>query len=84
MVLWVSRDQGKTWEEVKRLTRDSRRNHTYARRPVDARPDFFALWADGDAFGPSGSALYFCDRAGRVRRLPAEMAGDAATPEVVR
>jgi hypothetical protein len=84
MVLWVSRDQGRTWETIRQLTRGSRRNHTYSRRPVDAHPDFYALWADGDAFGPSGSALYFCDRAGRVRRLPAEMAGDTATPEDVR
>src|SRR5262249_9761104 len=30
MVLWTSRDRGRTWVKVKQLTRDSPRNHTYA------------------------------------------------------
>ena len=83
MVLWTSRDQGATWKREKALTRDSVRNHTYARRPVDAHPDFYAFWADGDALQPSASSLYFAGRDGAVRRLPALMTGETARPEAV-
>jgi len=82
MVLWTSRDQGKTWTRVKQLTRNSPRNHTYARRPVNANPAFYALWADGDARKPSESCLYFTDRTGsRVWRLPPLMRAEFAEPE---
>jgi hypothetical protein len=84
MVMWTSRDQGKTWRKVAQLTRDAARNHTYARRPVDAHPDFYALWADGDAKKPSDSSLYFTDRNGsRVWRLPVEMAAEFEKPQPV-
>jgi hypothetical protein len=83
MVMWTSRDEGKTWSRAKQLTRDSRRNHTYARRPLNAHPDFYALWADGNAREPSESNLYFTDQRGdHVWRLPAKMDGEFATPEV--
>ena len=65
------------------LTPNSERNHTYARRPVNAHPDFYAIWADGDAWQPSESNLYFTDRAGsRVWRLPGKMTADLESPEV--
>jgi len=84
MVLWSSRDEGKTWTKVKQLTRDSLKNHTYARRPLHAHPDFYALWADGNAFEPSESFLYFTSRtADHVWRLPAQMPDDFARPDVV-
>jgi hypothetical protein len=84
VVLWTSRDQGRTWEKVRQLTRDSQRNHTYVRRPVDAHSDFFAIWADGDPLQPSNSALYFTNRDGdRVWRLPERMTGHFARPEIV-
>jgi len=80
MVLWRSRDGGVTWTRVRQLTADSVRNHTYARRPVNAHPDFFALWADGDARRPSASRLYFCNRDGDVFVLPGRMESDRARP----
>ena len=81
MVLWTSGDQGRTWKKVRQLTQNSRYNHTYARRPVNAHPDFYALWADGDTRKPSESSLYFCNRAGdRVSRLPAVMNGEFERP----
>jgi hypothetical protein len=84
MVLWTSRDQGKTWAKERQLTRDSPRNHTYARRPLHAHPDFYALWADGDARKPSESYLYFTNRAGdQVWRLPPVMRAEFARPEAV-
>jgi hypothetical protein len=83
MVMWTSADQGATWTRVKRLTADPVRNHTYARRPVFAHPDFYAIWADGDARTRSESRLYICDRLGRVRRLPDQMTAETQSPEVV-
>jgi hypothetical protein len=83
MVMWVSRDQGATWEIAKTLTHDSRYNHTYARKPVDAHPDFYALWADGSPLEPTPSSLYFATRDGRVFRLPALMSTPTAKPELV-
>ena len=58
----------------------SSRNHTYARRPIDAHPGFHALWADGHGRQPSSSNLFFCDRAGEVRQLPREMQLDTERP----
>ncbi len=84
VALWESPDEGATWRKVRVLTKDSARNHTYPRRPVDAHPDFYALWADGDALAPSDSSLYFTNRAGdRVWRLPPVMSGDDQKPEPV-
>lgn len=82
---WTSKDQGKSWNRVKQLTHDRRVNHTYPRRPVDAHPAFYAIWADGDTLGPSESHLYFTDREGsHVWRLPTGMTGEFAEPEVVQ
>lgn len=85
MVMWLSRDRGATWKRVRQLTHDSPRNHSYARKPVNAHPDFYALWADGDAWKPSESCLYFTDKAGRqTLRLPPVMRGAAGKPEPLR
>ncbi len=80
MVVWISTDQGGTWRKLARLTDNSQYNHTYARRPVNAHPDFYAFWADGHGRQPSESRLYFADKAGRVWRLPPVMKGDFAKP----
>lgn len=83
MVLWTSTDQGQTWTNVKQLTHDSPRNHTYARRPLNAHPDFYALWADGNGRKPSESFLYFTNQRGdHVWRLPAKMETDFAKPDI--
>ena len=75
-------DQGATWKRVKQLTHNSPRNHTYARRPLNAHPDFYALWADGNARQPSESCLYFTNQRGdHVWRLPPALTADFATPE---
>jgi hypothetical protein len=84
IAMWTSADRGKTWNKVKQLTRDSQYNHTYPRRPVNAQPDFYALWADGNAREPSPSRLYFTDREGsHVWQLPSHIDGDAAKPEII-
>ncbi|MDH3584276.1 MAG: hypothetical protein OER86_08680, partial [Phycisphaerae bacterium] len=83
MALWESRDTGETWKKLKRLTWNSERNHTYARAPVNAHPDFYALWADGHGRKPSESNLYFCNRAGDVFLLPRQMPGLHQRPILV-
>lgn len=80
MALWTSDDQGQTWRRSVQLTSKSPRNHTYARRPVNAHPDFYALWADGHGRKPSDSRLYFATRAGQVFMLPSRMTGAFARP----
>lgn len=82
MVMWTSEDAGRTWRPQP-LTMDSPYNHTYARRPVDANPDFYAFWADGHGRRPSESRLYFCNIKGEVFRLPTTMTSDFAAPERV-
>lgn len=80
---WVSRDQGEHWQPVAQLTRNSPRNHSYPRRPVQAQAGFYAFWADGHGREPSASSLYFGTKDGKVFRLPARMDGPMAKPEPV-
>lgn len=87
MVLWASKDEGKTWVRRTTITRQSEFNHSYARRPVNARDPFFAFWADGDPKKLSPSRLYFSDSTGtQVWRLPYTFpeGAEAALPEPVR
>jgi hypothetical protein len=83
MALWTSDDSGNTWEMLRQITRNSVYNHTYARRPVAAHADFFALWADGHGRMPSPSRLYFCTAEGHAFRLPQRMDQAWATAEPV-
>lgn len=80
MAMWLSRDRGASWSRARQMTAGSRFNHTYARRPVAAHPDFMALWADGHGREPSPSSLYFSNRAGDVRKLPEIMTETWQTP----
>jgi hypothetical protein len=84
MVLWTSNDEGLTWKRVKQLTHDPLRNHTFARRPLNAHPDFYAFWADGNGREPSESSLYFTNqKGGHVWQLPPKMEGAFASPAIV-
>jgi len=83
IAMWESSDRGATWQKVKQLTSGSERNHTYVRRPVNAHPDFYGLWADGHGRKPSQSNLYFCDKKGHVRVLPRRMTEDLETPRLL-
>ena len=73
VVMWVSTNNGKNWQQKKQLTKDSVFNHTYVRRPVGAHPDFYGFWADGHGRQPSPSRLYMTSRDGLVRQLPQVM-----------
>ncbi len=84
VAVWTSRDEGKTWHKQRDATHDSEFNHSYVRRPLNAHPDFYAFWADGDTEKFSPSRLYFTNRDGsRVWRLPPKMNTAAAAPEAV-
>jgi hypothetical protein len=85
MAEWLTKDHGATWTKTATLTEHSPLNHTYARRPFNAHPDFYAFWADGNAREPSTSSLYFTNQKGdHVWRLPKVMTSDFATPEIVK
>ena len=79
MVLWTSKNQGKTWKS-KAMTANSELNHSYARRPVNVHDDFYAFWADGHGRQRSVSHLYFSDKKGNVYQLPAQMDADFVKP----
>ena len=84
IAVWISRDEGRTWEKARAVTRDSPRNHNYVRRPRHAHEDFYGFWADGDPDRLSESRLYFTNRSGdRVWRLPYRMDGSEAVPELL-
>lgn len=73
LVMWVSRDEGRSWHKVKELAPGSEKNQSYPRRPVNASPDFYAFWADGNGRKASASHLFFCDKVGKVFMLPEKM-----------
>lgn len=81
VAIWSTKDSGKTWLKERDVTRASRMNHNYVRRPLNAHPEFHAFWADGnpDTFSPSN--LYFTNHAGdQVWQLPHDMNGEFAEP----
>jgi hypothetical protein len=85
MCLWTSTDEGRSWKMTKQITHDSKLNHNYARRPLNAHNPFFAFWADGNPDKMSESRLFFCDSTGEyVRQLPYDMTGETATPVLVK
>ena len=83
MVMWKSRDCGKTWKRARTLTHDSPRNHGYARRPLNCNDGFYAFWADGNPDKRSISYLYFCNSRGDVFRMPYEMTQEWEKPQRV-
>ncbi|QNN23820.1 hypothetical protein HED60_16605 [Planctomycetales bacterium ZRK34] len=84
VVMYTSNDAGVTWKATP-LTHDSKLNHNYPRRPRNAAPGFYALWADGNGREMSMSHLYFTTRDGKVFRMPDEIPDgvDMVAPEPV-
>jgi hypothetical protein len=64
IAMWLSDNEGKSWTKVHEVTRNSPRNHGFVRRPVNAHPDFYGFWADGNPDEMSESRLYFTNKAG--------------------
>ena len=73
IAMWITEDAGQNWTKTIKMTSDSDYNHGYVRRPVNAQPDFYGFWADGDGRKPSDSRLYYCNRDGEVFQLPVQM-----------
>ncbi len=85
VLMWTSEDEGIIWKRHRQLTKNSPRNHTYVRRPLNAHPDFYAFWADGDALNPSKSNLYFTNKNGdKVWILPETMKKTFEKPVVLK
>jgi hypothetical protein len=83
MEMWTTGDHGVHWRKLKVLTHDDHLNHSYARQPLGAHAQFYALWANGDTHRPSESSLLFTDREGtHVWRLPKDLTTSVTTPEV--
>jgi hypothetical protein len=83
VAMWLSKDGGSTWKKEKQMTQNSAMNHSYVRKPVDARPDFYGIWADGHGRKPSESNLYFTNSKGQVYKLPRHSAEQMITPELL-
>lgn len=85
IAIWISRDQGRSWEKIRDVTRNSAHNHGYVRRPVNAHPEFYGFWADGDPGKMSKSRLHFTDQSGgKVWSLPYDMDAAFLTPNSIR
>jgi rhamnogalacturonyl hydrolase YesR len=81
VAVYASNDGGRNWSMEKQLTKESPRNHTYVRRPLNAHEDFYAIWADGHGRKPSESYLYFANSKGEVFRLPRKVSEKFVKPE---
>ena len=84
VVSWESRNAGKTWKRKITYTMNSPRNHTYVRRPLNAKDPFYAFWTDGNVERISKCYLYFGDSRGNVYRLPYNMKTEFAVPERIK
>lgn len=82
VTLWISKNNGKDWKKKRNLTQNSPRNHSYVRRPLNAHPNFYSLWADGHADELSQSRLYFSNKKGnKVWELPYQMDEEFGVPK---
>lgn len=85
IAIWHSRDEGASWQLSKQLTTNSKYNHNFPRKPLNAHPNFYLLWADGHARQPSDSCLYFTDREGSaIWKLPSEIKNDHRMLQPIR
>jgi hypothetical protein len=85
IAIWISKNEGQTWEKTHSVTQNSVRNNSYVRRPLNANDEFYAFWADGDADKLSESHLYFSDKNGKnVHELPYNMTNDFAEPSIIK
>ena len=74
IALWQSFDQGEHWDKIKDLTSNSKHNQGYVRRPVNAHPDFYGFWTDGNPDLLTESKLSFTNFDGsQVYQLPYDM-----------
>ncbi len=80
IVIWESKDQGKTWNKSIEVTNNSALNHSYMRKPLDYKAPFCFFWATGHPHEMSISELYFGDFKGNYWKLPYWMENDWEKP----
>lgn len=78
MAIWESYDKGESWRNLGSITSQSARNHSYARRPENCQPEFYAFWADRNTEAFSRSYLYYATKNGDVYQMPYELENDLA------
>lgn len=84
MAMWIRPANSKQWNHFRTITDESPRNHGYARRPLNAHPDFYAFWADGNPDQLTPSFLYFTNKNGtKLWQLPYNMSNEAEKPKRV-
>lgn len=82
---WISKNEGLNWIKDRDVTYNSQYPNSFVRRPLNARKDFHAIWADGDPEKISESKLYFTNSEGnKVWVLPYEMVSDFKRPQRIR
>src|SRR4030043_6937 len=85
IALWISKDEGISWEKSHDLTTNSKFNNSFVRRPINAHKDFYFFWTDGDADKLSSSRLYYTDqKCKRVWIMPYDMIADSEKPVRLR
>jgi hypothetical protein len=80
IAIWRSGDAGETWKRERILTKDSKNNNSYVRRPLGATAPFSFFWANGNPDKISISELFFGDFNGNVWKLPYNMTSDQEKP----
>lgn len=84
IAMWISNDQGKSWQKVRQMTSGSEQNHNYLRRVINAQDNFYSIWADGHGRKPSESSIYFCDKEGNVFQLPKDSNDEMIIPQKIK
>lgn len=79
IIMWTTDDQGRSWLK-KTITQNSKFNHNYVRRPLDAHDPFDTFWSDGQAGQSDTSKLYFADKDGNAFILPTKMIQEFEKP----
>ncbi len=74
--LWKYSNKKQQWILSKSITKNSKKNHSYPRRPINYHPDFQAFWADGHPRQFSNANLYFSNNKGEVFPLPYQFTGE--------
>ena len=83
IAIWTSENKGRDWVKQRDVTTKSELNHSYVRRPLEAKAPFCFFWASGHAHEFSISELYFGDFNGHVWKLPYTMNEDFEKPEKI-
>jgi hypothetical protein len=77
VVMWLSRDQGRSWY---RKTLTEGRHCWSLVRPRRSNAELAFLWLGAELDDFNGASVYYSDESGQVRALPRAIPGDDAPP----